>query len=141
MTLEEIARVLYDARQVAMASMFPYEATPYDAIQPVERSLYLSMARAVRGLIDRDPREPGGWSHVAMLRDWLDEGHTSAELARAAGISQKHVSQILYGKAVMRPATIVRVAEVLGCDPYTLACGQAAWGIDWALADSLRDNA
>ena len=101
---------------------------------------YVSQRIPPMTLEDIAPHDPAP-SHIAMMRAWLAEGHTSAELARAAGISQKHVSQVLLGKAVMRSVTIVAVSAVMDLDPYTLACGQAAWQIDHALSDLLRENA
>ncbi|MFN8052799.1 MAG: helix-turn-helix transcriptional regulator [Acidimicrobiales bacterium] len=41
-------------------------------------------------------------------------GFSQAELSRRAGISQGHISQIEAGQKRPRPATIVRLADVLG---------------------------
>lgn len=132
-----LAATMWSAREDTMRRLFTdYEPRRFDLIDPAERAIWMAMSRAAMAF-----EPPTIRTHIAQIREWLDDGHTSAELARGAGISQKHVSQVLLGKAYMRPATILDVATVIGADPYELAYGQAMWQIDWACRDLLRDNA
>lgn len=54
---------------------------------------------------------------LEQLRSRLDElGMSQAELARASGLTPKHINQIWQGKAFGSPAMLDFIAFALGCE-------------------------
>lgn len=50
-----------------------------------------------------------------FIQEWMEEtGINQAELARRLGVSRKHVSQLLTGKAALTPATALALERVTG---------------------------
>ncbi|MCI0429416.1 MAG: HigA family addiction module antitoxin [Rhodospirillales bacterium] len=64
--------------------------------------------------VNRRPTHPG-----VILRTYYlaPRGLTVTELARASGLTRKHVSNIVNGSAAISPESAVRISEVLGTTP------------------------
>ncbi len=55
------------------------------------------------------------------LLEWCQEtGTTQTELATAVGITQKHLSYVMNGRALLSPALAVRLARVTGMSAQLL---------------------
>ena len=59
----------------------------------------------------RRPTGPGGILRAHYIED---RGISVTSLSRAAGISRKHMSDIVNGRARIEPRTAARLAKVLG---------------------------
>ena len=64
---------------------------------------------------DRRPRAPGYLLATYYLEP---RGISVTRFAQAAGLTRKHVSNIIHGHASVTPETAVRFALVLGTEPH-----------------------
>jgi addiction module HigA family antidote len=72
---------------------------------------------------ERRPRHPG----VVLERYYLkSRGISITRFAAATGLTRKHISNIIHGKADLSPETAVRFALVLGTSPEFWNSLQAA---------------
>ena len=64
--------------------------------------------------VNRRPTHPG----IILRNHYLQPRSVSvAELARATGLSRKHISAIVNGNTAITPESAVRIAKVLGTTP------------------------
>jgi antitoxin HigA-1 len=64
--------------------------------------------------VQRKPTHPG----VILRNHYLaPRGITVSELARASGLTRKHVSNIVNGSAPISPESALRISTVLGTTP------------------------
>ncbi|EKV30155.1 Plasmid maintenance system antidote protein [Caenispirillum salinarum AK4] len=66
------------------------------------------------------------------------KGITQTDFAAATGLTRKHISSVIHGRASITPDTAVRFAEVLGTSPeywLNLQTAVALWDARQALKD------
>lgn len=83
----------------------------------------------------RRPREPGYLLAEHYLKP---KGITQTALAEATGLTRKHISAIVHGRASITPETAVRLSEVLGTSAefwLNLQTSVALWEARQALKD------
>lgn len=83
----------------------------------------------------RRPREPGYLLAEYTLKP---KGITQTDFAAATGLTRKHISSVIHGRAAITPDTAVRFAEVQGTSPeywLNLQTAVALWDARQALKD------
>ena len=84
---------------------------------------------------NRRPTTPGVLLHATYLEP---NGISIAKFAEACGLSRKHVSAIVNGRAALSPETAVRFSEVLGTTPDFWMNWPRAWTRRWRNCNALR---
>lgn len=75
-----------------------------------------------------------------FLAKWMrDQALTTAELARAAGISYKHLRKITKGDASYSAELALRIGEATGLDPWRLMHMQCDYELDQARKAKARE--
>ena len=65
-----------------------------------------------------------------VLRETLDEGHlTQVQIAEACGVSQKHISEVVNGKAGIRASLAIALERALHVDARFWCRLQADWEV------------
>lgn len=84
----------------------------------------------------RRPREPGYLLAEYYLKP---KGISQTALAEATGLTRKHISSIVHGRAAITPETAVRLGDVLGTSPEFWLNLQTAVAL-WDAREALRDD-